>query len=233
MVQLRHKNKLFESLQKFSLDPNFFDWEDTIYEYNRIKYDAFKIKFKNTELFFMVCQSAKSYENFFVIKSLFNPSNPIVKVNIERPIMNIVDVIGSFSDWINKDAIPYITEINSYDLWASFKKGVRPLEFENINFEDDSNFTIEEKDAISRGLIEFKEHLRTNFDFNNDQINHINQRIDYLYQALKRLNRTDWKGIALSTIIGLILNLAVDTQTGQTILDIFKKIFESLPRLPF
>jgi len=73
----------------------------------------------------------------------------------------------------------------------------------------------------------------SDFNFNHDQINEIDRRIKYLELALNRLSKTDWKGIAFSTIIGLILNLTVDTQTGHAILELFKRIFEGLPRLPF
>jgi hypothetical protein len=54
----------------------------------------------------------------------------------------------------------------------------------------------------------------------------INERLEYLSQAVDRLNKFDWKAQALSTLISIAVNLSVDTEGGKKLFQLFSQALE-------
>jgi len=105
--------------------------------------------------------------------------------------------------------------------------------------EDFEMFTDREKVQIQDALAEFKRLVKEELEpikkdmsqvkegcepIKND-LGHLDEKIEYLNESVNRLNRFDWKGVALSTIIGFVTNLSVDTTTAKHIYDLFQQVF--------
>ena len=93
MILKKYKNRVFEVLEKFGINPSQFEVEDEIFEHRGVKHPSFKIKLKGSVLFFSICQSENSFDSFFIVKTLFRPKHSIAKVNIDRQYMTDNDVI--------------------------------------------------------------------------------------------------------------------------------------------
>ena len=53
----------------------------------------------------------------------------------------------------------------------------------------------------------------------------ISQKLDYLTEAIDRLNKFDWRAVAFSTIMTISATLSLDTEKGSLLIELFKQIF--------
>ncbi len=97
--------------------------------------------------------------------------------------------------------------------------------------EDLETFTDNEKKQIQDSLSKFQQLIQEEMSPMKGQLDNIQEKLDYLNAAVDRLNRFDWKGVALSTIIGIATNLSVDTNSGKQVFDLFQQAFSSVIRL--
>ena len=72
-----------------------------------------------------------------------------------------------------------------------------------------------------------------NFKPDEEQSKLIAEKLNYLSNAVDRLNRFDWNGLALSIVISISINLAVDTDGGRLLYKLFEQAFnEAIKLLP-
>jgi hypothetical protein len=64
-------------------------------------------------------------------------------------------------------------------------------------------------------------------DIDDYDVEIIEKRLLYLSDAVDRLNKTDWYGIAISTLIGISINLSLDTEKGRLLFKLFKQVVEN------
>jgi hypothetical protein len=110
-------------------------------------------------------------------------------------------------------------------------KGEQLLGVENISFNETEDFSLEQKTQIKLGFAELKFILARDYANNDNQIKLINDRLDYLIDAVDRLNKTDWKGILISTVIGMITSLTLDRERGAELMNLFINIIHIAPTL--
>lgn len=67
-----------------------------------------------------------------------------------------------------------------------------------------------------------------NYNPNDEQLEEINEKLEYISQAVERLIRRDWIGVAISTVIGIGINLGVDTEGGRQLLEFFQEAFSQI-----
>ncbi len=70
------------------------------------------------------------------------------------------------------------------------------------------------------------------FELTRKDIRILDGHIKYLSAAVDRLNKFDWKGVALGTIIAIIIQLTLDTEKGQRIFEFFQRVFSYIIYLP-
>jgi hypothetical protein len=59
----------------------------------------------------------------------------------------------------------------------------------------------------------------------------IDARLNYLTQAIERLNRFDWKSLLISSIMSISVALSFDTEKGRQLYKLFKQVFDIMPKL--
>jgi hypothetical protein len=78
---------------------------------------------------------------------------------------------------------------------------------------------------LKSGLDEIKTLLKkTKFEVTDEQLEIANKRIDFLIEAPNRLTKSDWKGIVLSTFIGISIDLLLDEKKNYIIWTAFKNM---------
>jgi hypothetical protein len=127
--------------------------------------------------------------------------------------------------------VPFIEENNTIDLWEQYTKGETLLNIEQIDFGDKTNFSSDEQRQISLSINELKYLIHSKFSTDIEQQELVNERLDYLIESSKRLNRFDWKSLAINTIITISVTLSLDTQKGNELFELFKQVFRVVPTL--
>jgi hypothetical protein len=59
----------------------------------------------------------------------------------------------------------------------------------------------------------------------------VEDRFAYLSEALDRLSRFDWWALLVYTMITIFIALALDTDRGDRLLELLRKLFENLGNL--
>ncbi len=78
---------------------------------------------------------------------------------------------------------------------------------------------------------ELKLLIHKNLETTVEEQQVVNNQLDYLIEAMNRLNKFDWKSIAISSIMSISVALTLDTNKGQLLFDLFKKVFSIIPML--
>ena len=95
-----------------------------------------------------------------------------------------------------------------------------------VNFQqpetDSAPFTEDERRLLRDGLARAKEDIRHSFDLSNQQMNYVSSRFDELSSKLDRLSRFDWKGLFISTVTSLAVDLAFDSEKRMILIGIIK-----------
>jgi hypothetical protein len=68
--------------------------------------------------------------------------------------------------------------------------------------------------------------IKQDFNPNQEQFKVINDRLEYLTNALDKHNKFDWKGIAIQTVISIGIALSLSPEKGQQLLMLFKHVFQ-------
>ncbi len=64
-----------------------------------------------------------------------------------------------------------------------------------------------------------------------EELQVINERLDYLTRAVDRLNRFDWRGVAISTVLSIGTALTLDTEKGRILWGLFQQAMATVVHL--
>jgi hypothetical protein len=139
----------------------------------------------------------------------------------ESGFLEFDSVLDEFERWIAQHVKEYIAEESVPDLWEASQAGAF-LSAKSIQEHDDSFFSESEKVQIKIALVSFQRAAVEQFRPSADQLAAIEKQIKYLSDAVDRLNRFAWKGVAISTLVGICTNLSLDTERGRQLYGLFQ-----------
>ncbi len=226
-MRRKYKNAIFNYLNDTDLGTDSFDIEEGLEN----ELPATSIIFKDSPLKFIIRTSASSYDLLDCRFVTFSPKYEVSDIYPLQEWTNFTEVFDSFKNWINTHVAEYIEEIQIPDLWSEYKKGNKTLRFNEINFENRENFNFEEKEQIKMAINELKLLIHKNMETSDEEQQLVNYRLDYLIEAMNRLNKFDWKSVAISTTMSISIALTLDTSKGQLLFDLFRKVFNIIPML--
>lgn len=125
------------------------------------------------------------------------------------------DVLKIFRGWLEESVSQYLNEQQTPDWWLQMDAYKNFFKNDSEEQPEDLEFTEEEKDDVKRSAHRFKLLLAENFEQTPIQAEKNNSQIDYLANAPGRVNRVDWRALAFSTLMGILVNLSVDTEKGE------------------
>jgi hypothetical protein len=224
----KYKNSFFEVLLGNNKSPSDFNVKDEE-DGNR-----FIIQYKKSPMRFNFLQSATSFRHFHCYYSLFKPQFPIKHATIDKNHVLIGEALNIFDEWLNNELelfINYLSEMNEPNLWDQLKNQDTFLSGADITENDLSEFSIDEKVQIRLSINEFKFKLIKDLKPEPDEIKIIENRLNYLSESLDRLNKFDWKGVALNTLITISITLSLDTEKGKLLFEMFKRAFSVMLKL--
>jgi hypothetical protein len=216
-----YKNALFSLFDPLCLDPNFFEIQDGIDSTDR---PFTKILLKESPLQFTIRNDPESFHKFDWDFTIFDPGYHL------RPaiISNYVDskkLVVAFADWLNNHVIPYINEHKDIDLWEQIEPQKQFLNGRKISEDDVQPFSEEEKIKVQNSINKFRVLLLREFNPTKEKIDIIDNHLDYLTEAVDRLNKIDWRSIAITTLITITIALTLDTEQGKIVFGLFQQAF--------
>lgn len=96
----------------------------------------------------------------------------------------------------------------------------------NVEVKDHSYYTEEDKNDIKELINKIQIDSEGITQLSKDTKKLINENLSYLYDALDRVNKTDWRGIAISAPINISIKCSLDIEENEIVLSLFKAIFE-------
>jgi hypothetical protein len=242
----QHKNKVFETIRNshmitidqiddelktetFTFTYINNGWGPTM-EIRNKEYDCFIIKIKNSPLQFWICHDTEHpFDSYIYRYSLFRPGYTLYTPN--QKWQEIDEICNQLTNWLEDTVSRYKEELNTPDLWEQFEQYQPFISSSTFSKEDFQPFSPQEKEEINSSLDVFKELVDKNFNPNDEQEKFNNDRIEYLRKKLDELNKFDWRGLAISIVVGIGINLSVDTHSGKLLLDLLRQAFNTVQYL--
>jgi hypothetical protein len=188
----------------------------------------FAVELRDTPLRFSVINLTNDFDKFQHTYTVFTPGFPEMPW---RPSDGINELVRAFRDWIGAWVIKYIEEDQLPDFWQQLET-YKPLVGDTaIGYEDTSDFSAEEQAQARQSISQFRISVLNNFDPSPDQLESIDEKLNYLARAVDRLNRLDWRALAVSTVISIAVSLSADTERGRLLFRLFPDAFRSSLKL--
>ena len=216
----KHKNALLTVIKKSAFDPKLFGSEIGTIDGK----DFFIIRLLNSPLQFAV-RPRGEFKSFYYHRSLFTPGFPL---GIEQLSISPEDLVDTFEDWLDSTVKPYLDDVSTPDLWQILEDTWAETISEIDTTDYLEPFSEEEKTQLRLSINEFRLLIVNNFNPNKEELAAINDRLEYLSDSMDKHNKFDWKGIAIYTVITIIVTLALNPEQSQQLFQLFKQVFSNI-----
>jgi hypothetical protein len=186
---------------------------------------ALVIRLKDTQLWFGITDSPWSFDEGSFAFTRFGPG---FRENPWSDDMPLEKIAAEFEKWLHFDVAKYLEEKALPDYWSEIEMSGSLAAETNVPVGEGEPFTAEEREEVRRAIRTFRGLVEQNFHPTAQQSDFINERLDYLSRAVDRLNRFDWRGVAVSMIGNIAVNLTVDHEGGRMLFALFKQAFLKL-----
>ncbi len=116
------------------------------------------------------------------------------------------------------------SEVSSSNKWERLDHEIKSI---NINFDNEEDkFSVHEYEDLVRKINTLKDEL-PKIGLLSEQLDVINSKLDHLTELAKNLNKFDWKGLFIGTIIGIVIQLEVTPTNAQSLWALIQHIFQS------
>lgn len=222
-ILIKHRNWLLKLIRDSGLSPTLFERTDIKWR----NAQAFEISLKNTPMKFAVTNTPGSYYAFFWRYTRFDPNFSVAETTEQCSEDSLLQV---FKDWL-KSIKQYLREKTEPDLWEQITLHTHIIEDVEIIEEENKVFTEKEKTNVKISIQKFKAALIENFNPIKEQLDSIDKELDYLSESVERLNKIDWRKVAIYTLITIITTLILDSEQAKILAELFRQAFSNIPQL--
>lgn len=218
-----HKNHLLYTIQELGFNPRMFEGEEKTISQQRY----FVIKLCNSPHRFAVRSPSNSYDRFLYRHTKFTKSAELTSYEASADGYN-TELTEAFKKWLEQVVRRYLDESKAPNLWETLKiteSLIQPSVPDTTEF---ASFSEDEIVQIKFGLNEFRLLIIKKHNPTPDDLKVIDNRLQYLSEALDKHNKFDWKSIAVTTVITISIALSLDTQQGMELFDLFKQVFSTM-----
>jgi len=217
----RDKNGFIDIIRNNDFDPSSFK------RYEKDNVDGvpgFIVQLENSPLFFLARTNNDDYHQHDSRYIRFAPNFPKSEYFPSNGWDHIGSVYECFEFWLNNDVKDYLEEIEVSDLWEQLE-GKDLFDSDPLRSRSADSFTKPEKEKVCASLEYFKKLIEVEYNPSKEQLEIIDDRLTYLADSLDRLDKVDWQGIAISTVISISIALNLDTESGKNLFSLFKQAF--------
>lgn len=207
MNLLKHqKNKLYDIVSNTSLNKKNF----TFYSWKISYWDDFFFRYDEITDPFGVYNEPKYYFSF---------SPWMHKFKEEIKNKQFWDMYFFWEIWVwNLER-----EITELDKWEAYTLNSWSIDF-GLNDEEIA-FSKIEKENITRNIWNIKQKLVSTKKYKKDELDLINQKLDYAISKIEDLNKFDWKNIFMWIITNIMLQCSFWPEWASTLWNVIKTEF--------
>lgn len=219
-VLKKYKNKLLEAIHQNGFDINEFRKHEKTVD----GAPAFIIQLINSPLFFMIRTNTDDFQQHDCRYINFSPDYTRSEYEPDSDWAPFEYCYDKFQWWLRTHVKEYQYEIEAPDYWSELSEN--PIfQIDPLANRTSESFNRVEREKVDQALLQFKSILIEHFKPTQDQLVQIEDRINYLSESMERLNKVDWQGIAISTLISISIALSLDTDNGKLLFEFFKNSF--------
>lgn len=184
-----------------------------------------RLGYRDTKFEFIIEYHKSDFHQFSGYFTSFTPDYSKIKFPFTDSYCNYKHLEEFVKIWF-KEIKEYQRQISEPDLWSSV---INKQIFTNDSFDDNyDDFTEVEKETLRLAISKLGLAIKQSFEMNQKQNEYVKERLKYLTDSVDRLNKFDWKGTLLTTMISISVNLSVDTQRGTILFGLFQSAFVGL-----
>lgn len=218
----RYRNAIFAAVQKSGLPTDDFEIEDLD---DGDGYPEFRLTYSPANLRFILTTSDDDPDHFLVRFSRFSGAgvdDPAeVDLGQHAEFQAFENAIQYFEAWLERDVRRSIEEDDLPDLWTETRAAAAASLAPQST--DDEPFSEEQQHQMKFAVRSFKLLVFERFQPMGEQKEIVAEQIEYLTDAVERLSRRDWKGVAISTVIGIATTLSLDSAQGRALWGLFQQ----------
>ena len=208
------KDTLFDIIESNGLTPSQFEFTETISRLGA-KQKATNLKYKDSDYFFSFESDPKRNDTHFAI---FCPGTSTF---IERNGTGLWEYqLNRFRTWLSNLS----REIHTPNKWERLEIELSSISFRIDN--DSDKFSVTEYEDLKNRMLNLKQQTGT-IGLLPDQVDAINSKLDHLTELAKDLNKFDWKGLFVGTIISMVIQLGVTPENTESLWSIIKIVFNN------
>jgi len=224
----RYKNVFFQMIEGAGLNVGDFTTKEGIAESGD---PTFIIHYRPANLTFTAVNRWSDPHHFYGYYTIYAPRTwkkraTEVDYQDEGDEIDFSETKKALDTWLSDHVRTSIDEELLPDLWATVSATL--VTTTSSPHSQTAHFTDEERRQLKLALATFRVRLVQTFKPNKAQLQVVSQQLDYLTAAVDRLNKFDWKGVALSTLIGISTALTLDTERGRQLYGLFQQALSTL-----
>ena len=216
----KYKNGFIDVINRNRLDPRQFEAKEYAFE---VDY-WYQIHVRNSSLMFSVSYSPQNLHKFRHSYSSYKPEPR----SIDTSYGDIQYIYKVFEQWLQHQAKEYLDDLLIPNLWEQIGIQEPLVSSSIIATPETSLFSQEEKAQLRLGLNEFHLLIENTFRPSREQLQLIENRFNYLSEALDRLNHFDWRSILISAKFSISANFSLDSTKGEKLFDLLKSVFSHI-----
>ena len=196
-LQKPKRNDVYKAIEGVGLDPRDFDLDDVGAEVG--------IKHRWSESYFIVGGGPGHYKGTYVVGDA--PEWPYEVYSWQALIPRIERWLGD----VKRD-------LETPDLWAELRRDAELLGAASGGPAENTPFTPDEQEEIAGQLQALRDHVRRTYSLSEPQLRLLDEKLDYLVEATRRLGRTDWRAVFVGVMCTFVLSAALPPQSAPHIL---------------
>lgn len=224
----KYKNGILKIIEEVGFSPTNFTLSENIQKGEDEDYNITSFRYKNSPFIFDVRISGRSFEEMDYRYVQYGPNFEFTELLPEDSYTDFDSIANAFKSWLYQNVKEYEEDQFEPDLWADYQNGQSSVDIGQIDFNDKSAFSLNERKQVGLAINEIKYLIEKHFNPVEDQLKLINERLDYLVESSNKLNKFDWKSLLFSTILGIATTLTLDTEKGKQLFNFFKQVFSSI-----
>lgn len=210
ILQKWKKNQIYEAVRDAGLNPKEFELKNSDSEV--------RLELKWSKSYFILDNQAGKYVGRYVVGDA--PEWPFEAYSWQTFMERIIRWLAEVKQ-----------DLDTPDLWEELQREAKLLQANASEFTENTPFSGEEQKELSQKLQVLVEYVRTTHPLSADQLEVLNEKIDYLIAAAGRLGRIDWRGILVGEILGYVLSAMIPPETARSIVQTFQEFLRDIHHL--
>lgn len=224
MITLKsQKYEVFNLIEKFGLDPSKFKWTYKKEKNSSLKKERITY---NDPIYYLSIRLENNRTSCDFSPGLFNVNE---KKNFNHDYMKLpwAGILECIKKWL----ISLKRELEVPDIWD--KIGNFHLDYESKTKGQIPNkkFSKDEIEKTSQSLENIRAYLIQLKGESQEHLNLINEKIDYLIEASKRMGRKDWIHVCIGAFTSLMTGLALSPEKSKEIWSLLREGISFVVRL--